>query len=287
MPQMVANAPVWRFEVADGPNAGASVTLAPGRYRLGSAADNDIVLADPAVSASHAMLELAPGRAGITALAPGVLLQRRRLRTGGSRPLSPGTLVTLGTTRLHFFGPTGEARARSLVPITIFLALVSLFGTGIAYKIATPEAVSAEPADPSPLQPGQATTLANAVAAFRACLVGKELGGVQVSAADGMVLATGSILPQDRRIWLDAEKWFDARLGDRFALADRVRVMASAELPDVQVAAVAMAPVPNVITRDGQRYMEGAVLQDGWSIDHITPHEITLRSGGRKIRITL
>ena len=287
MPQMVANGPVWRFEVADGPNAGANVTLAPGRYRLGSAADNDIVLADPAVSASHAVLELAPGRAGITALAPGVLLQRRRLRTGGSRPLSPGTLVTLGTTRLHFFGPTGEARARSLVPITICLALVSLFGTGIAYKIATPETVSAEPADPSPLQPGQATTLANAVAAFRARLIGKQLGGVQVSAADGMVLATGSILPQDRRIWLDAEKWFDARLGDRYALADRVRVMAPAELPDVQVAAVAMAPVPNVITRDGQRYMEGAALQDGWSIDRITPHEITLRSGERKIRITL
>jgi len=287
MPQMVASVPVWRFEVADGPNAGASVTLAPGRYRLGSAADNDIVLADPAVSASHAMLELAPGRAGITALAPGVILQRRRLRTGGSRPLTSGTLVTLGTTRLHFSGPAGEARSHGVVPIMICLALVSLVGTGIAYKIAAPEAVSAEAADPPALQPGSATTLASAVAAFQAHLVGKALGGVQVSAADGMVLTTGSILPQDRRIWLDAEKWFDARLGDRFALADRVRVMASAELPDVQVAAVAMAPVPNVITRDGQRYMEGAVLQDGWSIDRITPHEITLRSGGRKIRITL
>jgi Inner membrane component of T3SS, cytoplasmic domain/Inner membrane component of T3SS, periplasmic domain len=287
MPQMVASASIWRFEVADGPNAGASVTLAPGRYRLGSAADNDIVLADPAVSASHAMLELAPGRAGITALAPGVMLQRRRLRTGGSRPLTSGTLVTLGTTRMHFSGPTGEARSHGLVPITICLALVSLLGTGIAYRIATPEAVSAEPADPSPAQPGGATTLVNAVTAFRAHLIGKELGGVEVSAADGMVLATGTILPQDRRIWLDAEKWFDARLGDRYALADRVRVMASAELPDLQVAAVAMAPVPNVITPDGQRYMAGAVLRDGWSIDHITPHEITLRSGARKIRITL
>ena len=51
--------------------------------------------------------------------------------------------------------------------------------------------------------------------------------------------------------------------------------------------AVSMAPVPNVVTHDGQRYTVGAVLHDGWCIDSITPNDVILRSGQREIRIGL
>jgi type III secretion protein D len=288
MQQAVADDMLWGFEIADGPNAGASVTLAPGSYRLGSDAANDIVLADPAVSPSHAVLDLAPGRAGITALASGVMLQRRRLPSGASGALVPGAVVTVGTTRLRFAGPSAAVRRHGALSVTISLALAALVGAGAAYRYAAPVAGATVTGDPSAIQPTGVATLNAAATAFRTDVATRGLASrLQITAADGMVLATGAILPQDRPAWLAAQQWFDARFGGRYALADRVSVATPGDVPDLQVAAVAMAPVPNVITRDGQHYTVGAVLQGGWSIDRITPRAITLRSGGREIRIAL
>lgn len=288
MQQAVADDNLWGFEIADGPNAGASVTLAPGRYRLGSDAANDIVLADPAVSPSHAVLDLASGRAGITALAPGVMVQRRRLPSGASGALAPGAVVTVGTTRLRFAGPSVAAPRHGFLSVAISLVLAALVGAGAAYRYAAPVAGAAVMGDAPAGRPAGAATLNAAATAFRSHVAATGFAsGVQITAADGVVVATGSILPQDRPAWLAAQQWFDARFGSRYALADRVGVATPGDMPDLQVAAVAMAPVPNVITRDGQHYTVGAVLQGGWSIDRITPRAITLRSGGREIRIAL
>jgi type III secretion protein D len=288
MQHAVADDRLWRFEIAGGPNAGASVTLAPGRYRLGSNAANDIVLADPAVSPSHAVLDLAPGRAGITALVPGVMLQRRRLPSGASGTLASGTVVTLGATRLRFAGPPAASRRSGSLAMAMSLALAAVVGAGAAYRIAAPIAARTAVDAPPAIQPAAAGTLNGAAAALRTHLAARHLAsGLQITAIDGVVLATGRILPQDRTAWLAAEQWFDARFGTRYALADRVGTATPGQMPQLQVSAVAMAPVPNVITRDGQHYTVGAVLKGGWSVDRITPHAITLRCGAREIRIAL
>jgi type III secretion protein D len=288
MQHLVADDGVWRFEIAGGPNAGASVTLARGRYRLGSDTASDIVLADSAVSPSHAVLELARDRADTIALAPGVLLQRRQLSAGRPVALKRGTVVTLGETRLKVGGPAVPVRLHRKASVTVCLALLGLAGAGAAYHGAAPVAIGAMRPDQPPTGGAGSATLDRAVADFRAHLADTRLApGLQVSASDGVVLATGTVLPNDRAIWLDAEKWFDGHLGGRYALADRVSVATPADLPKLEVAAVSMAPVPNVITRDGQHYTVGAVLRDGWSVDRITPNDIVLRSGERKIRIAL
>jgi type III secretion protein D len=288
MQHMVADDAVWRFEIADGPNAGATAVLAPGRYRLGSDAANEIVLADPGVSPSHAVLDIGHERADITPLAPGILVQRRRLHAGRPSPLKCGAVVTLGATRLRVAGPRTAPWPHRAMPVTLCLVVLGLAGAGAAYHGATPSAVGAMPDDQLPGGSGTAMTLARAVADFRAHLAGTTLlPGLRIAGADGLVLAAGSVLPQDRGNWLEAQKWFDTHLGSRYALADQVNVATPAELPKLDVAAVSMAPVPNVITRDGQHYTVGAVLRDGWSIARITPENIILRSGGREIRITL
>jgi hypothetical protein len=266
-------------------HSGAAVTLAPGRYRLGSDSANDIVLADPGVSPSHAVLDLLGDRAGITALGPGVLVQRRQLPTGRPAALKRGTVITVGATRLRVSGPAGSTHH---ISATICLALLGLACAGAAYSGATPVAAKAAPFDQPTARSNLSGTLTRAAADFRTHLADAHIASdVRVSASDGVVLAAGTILPQDRAAWLDAQKWFDSHLGGHYALANHVSVATAAELPQLEVAAVSMAPVPNVITHDGQRYTVGAVLHDGWCIDSITPNDIILRSGQREIRIGL
>jgi hypothetical protein len=288
MQRPVAEDAGWCFEIADGPNSGATVMLAPGRYRLGSSADNDIVLADPAVAPEHAAMELAGDRASISVLAPGIQMQRRKLDQGRNYKLTSGAVITLGATRVRFAGPPGLSHRHKTGKLAMCVTALAVACGGAAYYFAAPTAVGAAQSEQSADGPSSTMTLARAAADLQAHLAATRAApDVRVTVADGVVLATGTILPAEHSAWLDAQKWFDTHLGGRFALADHVGSPAAAELPKLDVAAVSMAPVPNVITRDGEHYTVGTVLQGGWYIARIAANAIILRSGTHEIRIDL
>lgn len=278
----------WRLEIADGPHAGAIVTLVPGRYRLGSDAANEIVLADPSITAEHATMEFAPDRASITAHVDGVQLRRRQLDSGRRYTMKPGTVVTLGGTRMRLAGPPGMARGHRGGRLVTCLTTLAIACTWGAYEVSAPQAVGANQTATGRPTTASGMTLTSAAEMFRVHLAETRVApDVTLRAADGVVLATGTILPSDRPAWLDAQKWFDRHLGAQYALADRVNAGPQAELPSLDVAAVSMMPVPNVITRDGERYTVGAVLPNGWSIADIAADAVTLRNGAHQIRIDL
>lgn len=289
MQQPAAEECSWRLEIADGPNSGAVVSLAPGRYRLGSDTGDDIVLADQDVVPSHAVLELTADKAGITPMAGGIVLQRNALRTGQPKVLKRGAVVTIGGTRIRVAATAATHRPQGRRLITGGLVLAGLIGAAVVYHGAAParvdpatEAHAAESAAAAP------STLPQAVARFRDHLAGTGLAGkVEVSALGGVVLARGDIQAGDHDSWLEAQQWFDSHLGNRFALKDTVRAADSVQPPQLAIAAVSMEPVPNVVTQDGQRLVEGAVLQDGWKIDRITLSDVILRRGGHEVRIAL
>ena len=110
---------------------------------------------------------------------------------------------------------------------------------------------------------------------------------VTLEASGRAVTATGALLPSDRETWLAAQQWFDGRFGSDAVLIDRVGVAAKQDLPKLDIAAVALLPIPHVVTRDGEHYIEGAVLPGGWAISAITGRAVTLTRGGRSIAITL
>jgi hypothetical protein len=278
----------WRLEIADGPNAGATVTLVPGRYRFGSGTVNEIVLADPAITAEHATMEFASDRASIIAHAEGVQLRRRHLDSGRRYNLRPGAVVTLGGTRMRLAGPPSMARERRGGRLMTCLIALVVACTGGAYEVSAPRAVGASQTASDRPSTASGMTLERSAIMFRTHLADAHVAsGITLRAGDAVVLATGTILPADRAAWLDARKWFDRHLGGQYALSDRVDVVPSAELPTLDVAAVSMMPVPNVITRDGEHYTVGAVLPNGWSIAGIAANAITLRSGDHQIRIDL
>jgi len=288
MQQIAAEDGVWRFEIADGPNSGAVVSLAPGRYRLGSDTGDDIVLADREVVPSHAVLQLTAEHGEITPLAGGIVLQRSVLKTGQPKMLKRGAVVTIGGTRIRVAETAATPRPQGRTLVTACLALLGVMGAAAVYHGAVPVTVGAtEVSVPAALAHAPAT-LAQAAADFRRHLAGTGLAqAVRIDASGDVVVASGTIAPGDRGSWLDAQKWFDGHLSGRFALRDAVNVVGAVDPPKLAIAAVSMKPVPNIVTQDGQHLVVGAVLQDGWHIERITLDDIILSRGGREVRITL
>ncbi len=288
MQQTAAQGGVWRLEIADGPNSGAIVSLAPGRYRLGSDTGDDIVLADRLVVPSHAVLQLTADHADITPLAAGIVLQRSALKTGQPKLLKRGAVVTIGGTRIRVAATEAIERRQRRTLITACLVLLGVTGAAAVYHTAVPVTVDATEAGSPATSVRSPLTLVQAVADFRHYLTGTGLADtVRIGASGGVVVASGDIQARDRGSWLDAQKWFDGHLSSQFALRDSVSVAEPPNPPALSVAAVSMEPVPNVVTQDGQRFVVGAVLQDGWRIDRITLNDVILRRGGREVRIAL
>lgn len=111
------------LRVLAGPNAGAEVRLAPGDWLVGTGAEADILLAEPALAPAHLRLSVAEAGVQATALAPGVGVQGRPLEPGGAVPIEDRTPIQIGGTVLAF-GPAGtgwslrEAPAEAGAPET-------------------------------------------------------------------------------------------------------------------------------------------------------------------------
>jgi len=280
---------VWTIEVAAGSNRGAALSLAPGRYSVGAGPGDDIVLADTAIAEEQVSLEIDEDGAAVTALSPGASLRRSRLGTGQRRPLRPGMELHLGQTRLRFDGPPPPPASFGKGRIALLAALVFVGAAASAggYHVANPAPKAAYPAPAAPA-PVPAATAEQAAGQLSNHLREAGLGdAIRTSASGGAVLAEGAILPGDAARWTAAQRWFDGQFGSSVALVAAVGKADRAAQPILDVAAVALTPVPHVITRSGERYMLGSVLPGGWAVTAITADRITLRNGSREVGITL
>lgn len=279
---------VWTIEVAAGPNRGAALSLAPGRYSVGAGPGDDIVLADTAIAEEQVSLEIDEDGAAVTALSPGASLRRSRLGTGQRRPLRPGMELHLGQTRLRFDGPPPPASfGKGRIALLAALVFVGAAASAGGYHVANPAPKAAHPAPAAPA-PVPAATAEQAAGQLSNHLREAGLGdAIRTSASGGAVLAEGAILPGDAARWTAAQRWFDGQFGSSVALVAAVGKADRAAQPILDVAAVALTPVPHVITRSGERYMLGSVLPGGWAVTAITADRITLRNGSREVGITL
>ncbi|ATB48012.1 sigma 54-interacting transcriptional regulator [Corallococcus macrosporus] len=112
-----------RLVVLSGPDAGRDWPLMPGRYRVGSGRDADILLSDRAVSRQHLILEVGDG--GVRAVDPG---SRNGSYCEGMRfqelEVRTGAVLKLGTTELKLVPESERPRARPLSARSAFGALV-------------------------------------------------------------------------------------------------------------------------------------------------------------------
>jgi hypothetical protein len=282
-PQDVArpNPGHWRLEILEGPNAGAQLALTPGPYRLGLAAANEIVLSDPAVQPEHLSLTISAAGAVVTTHAEGVDLRRRRLSAGTTRTLRGGGDIRLGSTLMRLHGPALSRPGRAA---GMALVMAGLAAAGLTFAAGAPGARA--PLAPAHVPPGTRASAGSAAAALTRQLRQAGLADrVTVAGGPGGALLVAGILPPDAApAWQGVRRWFDAAYGSQVALVEHFGATGA---PPLSVAAVAMAPVKLIITPDGTRFTEGAILPGGWEVQSITVSAVTLRHGGQVLRITL
>ena len=307
--QQGSSSGIWRIEIVSGPNTGATMHLSDGRHYLGSGNDNDVVLADEAVADRQLVVEITRQQALFMPLAPGASMGSRQLRTGKRRALRNRTDLQLGATGLRFHGPVVGWRqwARKRLPWAAFaagcLATMSTFPP-LRLSAMTPPRIAGLDADRAGPVAGSAPSKAGAdhrpganrlrvapskaVEMLRERLVSLSLDHlIELSVTDDTVLATGAVKPVDRDRWVATQAWFDTAVGNQVAILDKVGEARTESAPRLDVRAVSVGAVPFVITGSGDRYAEGSILPNGWTITGITADHVSLRNGQRSLDIKL
>ena len=281
---MSASGPAeWRLEIADGPNAGAGLALSPGSYRIGRDPGNDIVLSDPAIADEHALVEITATGARLICLQEGrTSIRGRGVAAGRPQLLGATSDIRLGDTLLRVTRPNAAAPARSGR-----LGACALVGAAVAAVTFIASGGANRPVRPAPMAERAAPpAIETARSALAAQVAGAGLAGLHVNASGGSIFVTGTVPPDRAAAWQTQQAWYDQHYARNFALVSDVRPEAD-NAPALDIAAVSLAPVANIITRDGEHYTEGAITPDGWSIVSITASAILLHRGTRDVRMTL
>lgn len=102
--------------------------------------------------------------------------------------------------------------------------------------------------------------------------------------ANKKITARGNLRAEEMPAWTAIQADFDRDYGRYLEIVSQVtETRRDNALPGVQlnVRAIGFGELPYVILGDGQKYLEGSILTDGWTIQRIRPREVVLSKGGQ------
>jgi hypothetical protein len=301
-----------RFEVVAGTHQGAVLLLDRADYRIGSSPDADIVLSDEGVAPEHAVLHLGPGGVRIDATGGSVTIEHEPLALWRGRRVRLPANVTLGAARIHLSGDGGddpglrfdqlgrELGRRALHnPLTSAAVLACLViavtvarelpqtaraGRDVEHSGAAEVGAAERPTS------GAANSQSAAEAAARELstrLDAANIRTLRVSTADGRVAVAGKVTKEEAVSWAAIQQWFDqAYSGGIVLTADISPAGEGRTMPALQLQAIWYGENPYIVTAGGERYFEGAVLDNGWIIREIGEDRLLLGKGGETVALT-
>jgi hypothetical protein len=302
-----------KFEVVAGTHQGAVVMLDRGDHRIGSSPDADIVLSDSGIAAEHAVLRIAHSTVRIDATGADVMVEQELLPVSRGRRVRLPVSFTLGASRIHLSDSDRDAPGQRLAalgrwvigkPLTAtgllacFVLAVTVVAQGLPRKLHTVDlAVTTGFADAGALQhldlaaapstassEGQsAPTAEDAAHKLRARLETANIQTLHVSVVDGRLAVAGKVSKQDAIAWAAIQQWFDQTYGGRLVLATEVGAASEVRsLPKLQLQAISYGEHRYIVMGDGERYFEGAVLDNGWILREIGEDRLLLAKDGEQ-----
>ncbi len=294
------------FEVLAGVHRGATVTLHKvADYRIGCSPQADIVLRDLGVAPEHAVLRIESAAVRIDATGGEVFIEQKSIPLGhGCRLRLPAELA-LGEARLRLsrsgaYPVLRDGRhlliqaSRSLAdkPIAIASAAICLAVVVTAFAVERPRAVQMNGAQAetgaSAAQGPRANSKASgtaqqAVRELDARLRAAKIHTLQVNAIDGRLVVSGKLIKQQDLEWAAIRQWFDRTYGGGIVLSANVTANERPAMPTLQLQAIWYGDRPYIITTHGERYYQGAVLDNGWIVRQIGEDHLLLAKAGETV----
>ena len=112
------------------------------------------------------------------------------------------------------------------------------------------------------------------------------IAGVELAAADGMVVATGTLDARHEADWQATQRWFDERFAGDVQLVNQVRFGRPARSHVPSIEAVWVGDPSYVVVGNG-KHVEGAVLRGGWTVETIAEAEVVLLRKASNERVTV
>jgi hypothetical protein len=305
-----------KFEVVAGTHQGAVVMLDRADYRIGSSPDADIVLSDSGVASAHAVLRIEHSAVRIDATGADVTVEQELLPLSRGRRVRLPVSFTLGAARISLSDSNRDDSGQRLrefgrwvirKPLTAagvlacFVLAVTVVAQGLPRKVRTVDlavttgssgagalehlASDLAAGPPSASTDGRSASAAEDVAhELSARLEAANIQTLRVSVVDGRLAVTGKVSKQDAIAWAAIQQWFDQTYGGRLVLATEVSPASEVRspLPTLQLQAISYGEHPYIVMGDGERYFEGAVLDNGWILREIGEDRLLLAKDGEQ-----
>jgi len=285
--------------VLDGVHEGVTLALDKSVYSIGSKPSVDIVLGDSGVAPEHGVVRL-HGRSVIVEAAGGDigLGKHHRIAQGHGCRTSLPVELRLGTAVLRIASPQTNAHswlaargplrwvAVGGIGCIALIPMASLSTGRLTTALAPPPTDTASSSTSTTIGNGGSRVSDEAVAeALTAKLRAAGLPDVATKMNGTRLVASGTILHEQRDAWFEVQRWFDRTYAGRFILASTVEVRTPAGNPKFDLQAISFSETPYVITADGQRRYPGAVLDKGWVIKEIKERRLTLTKDGKDLAL--
>jgi hypothetical protein len=130
------------------------------------------------------------------------------------------------------------------------------------------------------------TTAAQAAQELGQRLDAAKIHTLRVSAVDGRLAVSGKLTKRQVLDWAAIQQWFDRTYGSRIVLTANVTDDDGHAMPTLQLQAIWYGDHPYIITAEGERYYQGAVLDNGWIIREISADRLLLARDGDTVALT-
>lgn len=297
------DAKIAAIKVLSGNHAGATYLCSKGVYAIGNSFDDHIILTDTAVRPSHVKLSITRDLVGLGGVAGPVQIAGRTLGKEDSVTRRYPVELSIGGSDLRISRLNDSLfTTNRLVAAAALLTLAAggtLFDVHSSHSSAQNASASRQAAagtnsassdtkhEEASLSPSN--ELVKRVAnQFSDYLLKHDLTPVTLSANSSTVIAKGAITEADKDRWRDAQIWFDTNFGQRVPLISEMAVVArKEEAAPIRVQAVWAGANPYVMDSNGNKYFEGSVLHNGWSIEKIEQSRITLQRNNDRLVLRL
>ncbi len=305
-----AAAAAMQLKIVGGLHSGVHLPLESGDYTIGSSGDADIVLRDDGVAPQHVVICIDVHDVRVEAIGGDLRVDDNAIETGHGYRLRLPTTLTIGSASLQLSRPDDGlgfigrlpllakvaerpgATWAAIIGAALTAALV-LHSRAQTATVAKPpryalnsNAVMPSAAVPTGKPGNVSSDVEEAVGELKHKLKTAGIDTIKISTNGTQLIATGK-LPESRASdWMTMQRWFDRTYAAKLVLTSDVLVGQAVAPPALRLQAIWYGERPYIIAENGTRYYEGAVLDNGWILQHIAESGVTLRKDEEKLTLT-